>query len=335
MARIAINGFGRIGRQVYKAISEYFPQHDIVAVNDITDPETLVHLLKYDSNYGVYGHEITLEKDTFTCCGKQTRCLKILSPLELPWNEMKVDIVVESTGKFANGKDAKVHLDKGARKVMVSAPMKDPDYMILRGVNCDYYDPKIHHVVSNASCTTNSLAPVAKILHENFGILNGFMTTVHAYTNDQKILDAPHKDLRRARNAATNIIPTTTGAAEAVGKVIPELKGKMTGISLRVPTSVVSITDFVCTLEKQCSVEQINEKLEEASKGKLKGILGYSREPLVSSDYKGSAYSGIVDALSTMMVGNNMAKVLIWYDNEWGYSVRSAEVVDILATRGV
>lgn len=333
MAKIAINGFGRIGRQIYKLMHQMYPQHDIVAVNDITDTPTLVHLLKYDSNYGVFSHEINLNGESFTCCGKATKCLKIANPADLPWADLGVDIVVESTGKFASGKDAKIHIEKGARKVMVSAPMKDPDFMILRGVNCSKYDPASDHIVSNASCTTNSLAPAVKVLHENFTVINGFMTTVHSYTNDQKILDAPHKDLRRARNAATNIIPTTTGAAEAVGKVIPELKGKLTGISLRVPTPVVSATDFVCNVGKNVTVEVVNEALENASKGDLKGILGFSSEPLVSGDWKGSSFSGIVDGLSTMVVDGTMVKLIIWYDNEWGYSVRSAEVVDILATR--
>ncbi len=334
MANIAINGFGRIGRQIYKALLEHFPQHHVVAVNDITDPATLVHLLRHDSNYGAFGNEVKLEGDTFVCGGKPTKCLKITLD-ELPWREFGVDVVVESTGKYATGKDAMVHINCGAKKVMVSAPMKDPDFMILRGVNCNFYDPAKHSIVSNASCTTNSLAPAVKVLHDSFKIMSGFMNTIHSYTNDQKILDAPHKDLRRARNAATNIIPTTTGAAEAVGKVITDLKGKLTGISLRVPTPVVSVTDFTCNIEKETTVEEVNRVLKIASEGNLKGILGYTEEELVSSDFKGSSYSGVLDAPSTMVLGGHMIKVLLWYDNEWGYSVRSAEVVDILATRGV
>ena len=335
MARIAINGFGRIGRQIFKVLCEKYPQHQVVAVNDITDSATLFHLLKYDSNYGQFDHELILNGDVFTCCGIPTKCLLIKNPEELPWAELGIEIVVESTGKFADGKSARIHLDRGAKKVLVSAPMKDPDFMMLRGVNCNLYDPKIHQIVSNASCTTNSLAPAVKVLHENFRILNGLMTTIHSYTNDQKILDAPHKDLRRARNAATNIIPTTTGAAEAIGKVIPDLKGKLTGISLRVPTPTVSITDFVCNVEKEVNIEIVNEALKNASNKELKGILGFSKEPLVSGDYKGSEYSGVIDGLSTMVLNGHMVKILSWYDNEWGYSVRSSEAIDILATRGI
>ena len=333
MANIAINGFGRIGRQIFKILSDKYPQHNIVAVNDITDTETLVHLLRHDSTYGAFGHPVEVVADGFATLGKKTRVLTCKETRDLPWKDLGVDIVVESTGRMKKADEAREHINLGARKVVVSAPIKEPDFMIVRGVNCNSYDPSKHHIISNASCTTNSLAPAVKILNENFKITRGFMTTVHSYTNDQKILDAPHKDLRRARNAATNIIPTTTGAAEAVAVIFPELKGKMTGISLRVPTQTVSITDFVCTVEDQTSVEEVNDVLHKASQGELKGILGFSTEPLVSSDYIGSSFSGTVDALSTMMLGGNMIKVLVWYDNEWGYSTRTAEVVDIVASR--
>lgn len=333
MANIAINGFGRIGRQVFKDLSNRFPMHNIVAVNDITDTETLVHLLRHDSNYGAFGHEIEITGDGFSCCGKFTKVLSVKDFRLLPWKDLGVDIVVESTGKMKKSEEARDHIEAGARKVVVSAPIKEPDLMIVRGVNCNSYDPTKHHIISNASCTTNSLAPVVKVLNENFKITKGFMTTVHSYTNDQRILDGPHKDLRRARNAATNIIPTTTGAAEAVAVIFPELKGKMTGISLRVPTQTVSITDFVCTVEDQTSAEEVNSMLHKASHSELKGILGFSTEPLVSSDYIGCPNSGTVDALSTMMLGGNMIKVLVWYDNEWGYSSRTSEVVDIVASR--
>lgn len=332
LAKIAINGFGRIGRQVFKTLNSFFPSHDIVAINDLVDTDTLIHLLKYDSNYGRYSRIIEkVGSDSFTIEGKITKCLQEPVPSKLPWTELDVDIVVESTGMFRARKDASIHLDKGAKKVFVSAPMKDPDVMIVRGVNDDNYDPMKHHIVSNASCTTNSLAPVAHVLHKHFRIEYGFMTTIHSYTGDQKILDAPHKDLRRARNAATNIIPTTTGATQAVSVVIPELAGKLTGIAIRVPTSVVSLTDFVCKVSKEINTERINAVLEKASKDELKGIIDYSEEPLVSSDYLGSSYSGVVDALSTQSLGSHLVKLCIWYDNEWGYSVRSAEVIDILA----
>jgi len=333
MANIAINGFGRIGRQVYKVLADRFPSHNVVAVNDITDTETLVHLLRHDSTYGAFSHEIEAKGDGFACCGKMTKVLACKDFKELPWKDLGVDVVIESTGKLKKSAEAMDHIQAGARKVVVSAPIKEPDFMVVRGVNCNSYDPSKHTVISNASCTTNSLAPVVKILNEKFRITKGFMTTVHSYTNDQRILDGPHKDLRRARNAATNIIPTTTGAAEAVAVIFPELKGKMTGISLRVPTQTVSITDFVCTVEDPTSVEEVNSVLHKASHNELKGILGFSTEPLVSSDYIGSSYSGVVDALSTMLVGSNMIKVLIWYDNEWGYSNRTAEMVDIVANR--
>jgi len=331
LANIAINGFGRIGRQIFKTLTAFFPGHNLVAVNDIADPETLVHLLKYDSNYGRYNRDIEMvSDDTFSIAGKKTKCLRVPKPENLPWKEMGVDIVVESTGLFKTREQASIHLTKGAKKVFISAPMKDPDLMIVRGVNDDAYDPKKHHVVSNASCTTNSLAPIVNVLHKKFGVEYGFMTTIHSYTGDQKLLDAPHKDLRRARNASTNIIPTSTGAAKAVSVVIPELAGRLTGISIRVPTSVVSLTDFVCRLKSDVGVEQINAELERATRFELSGIVDYSEEPLVSSDYLGSPYSGIVDALSTQVLGSHMVKICICYDNEWGYSVRSAEVINLL-----
>ncbi|MEZ4812288.1 MAG: type I glyceraldehyde-3-phosphate dehydrogenase [Caldisericia bacterium] len=332
MANIAINGFGRIGRQVFKTISAFFPEHNIVAVNDITNPETLVHLLRYDSNYGKYNKRIELiSSDTFVVDGKKTKCLMYSDPANLPWRENEIDIVVESTGRFKSRVDASVHIRNGAKKVFVSAPMKDPDLTIVRGVNDDSYDPEKHQVISNASCTTNSLAPIVNVLHKKYEVEFGFMTTIHSYTGDQRLLDAPHTDMRRARNAATNIVPTSTGAANSVGIVIPELAGKLTGISVRVPTSTVSLTDFVCRLKEDIGVEQINAELERASKFELSGIIDYSEEPLVSSDYLGSPYSGTVDALSTQVLGSHMLKICIWYDNEWGYSVRSAEVVDMIA----
>ncbi len=332
MAKIAINGFGRIGRQIYKTLNSFFPSHRVVAINDLTDTDTLIHLLKYDSNYGRFGKPIEKKGiDSFTVDGNTTKCLQEPEPSKLPWDELGVDIVVESTGRFRARKDANIHLERGVKKVFVSAPMKDPDLMIVRGVNDDKYDPLKHHIVSNASCTTNSLAPVAHLLHKHFRIEYGFMTTIHSYTSDQRLLDTPHKDLRRARNAATNIIPTTTGAAQAVSVVIPELAGKLTGIAIRVPTSIVSLTDFVCRVSKEINDEKINAVLEKASKDELRGIIDYSEEPLVSSDYLGSSHSGIIDALSTQSLGSHLVKLCIWYDNEWGYSVRSAEVIDKLA----
>jgi glyceraldehyde 3-phosphate dehydrogenase len=338
--RVGINGFGRIGRQVLRTISERYPDDlEVVAVNDITDTATLAHLLKYDSNYGRYPGTVETREGAFLVDGKEVKAFAQRDPALLPWKDLGVTIVVESTGLFTDGKKAAVHRDVGgAKKVIITAPVKPADSVdltIVMGVNDSAYDPAKHHILSNASCTTNCLAPVAKVLHESFGIRRGLMTTIHAYTNDQRILDLPHKDLRRARAAAMSIIPTTTGAAQAVALVIPELKGKFDGYALRTPTSTVSIVDFVAELEKEVTKEQVNGALRAAAEGSLKGILGYSEEPLVSIDFKGDERSSIVDAELTTVLGGNMVKVVSWYDNEWGYSCRIADLVHFMACKGL
>jgi glyceraldehyde 3-phosphate dehydrogenase len=325
--RVGINGFGRIGRNMLRA-SVDDPALTYVAVNDITDAKTLAHLLKYDSVLGTFKGEVRAAENAIVVNGKTVQVLADKEFGRLPWKDLGVDIVVESTGKFTKRPDVLQHLEKGgAKKVVVSAPATDPDITIVLGVNEKTYDPAKHHILSNASCTTNCLAPVAKVLQEAFGIEKGFMTTIHAYTNDQRILDQPHKDLRRARAAAVSQIPTTTGAAKAVGLVLPELKGKIDGLSIRIPTPNVSLVDLVALLKKTATAEEVNAALKAAADGPLRGILGYTEEPLVSVDFLGDRRSGIVDALSTKVLGENLVKVLAWYDNEWGYSCRLADLV--------
>ena len=317
MTKIGINGFGRIGREVFRVAFTNL-EVEVVAVNDLTDAATLAHLLKYDSVHGTFPHEVSVDGDNIVVDGKKIKVIAQTDPAKLPWGELGVEIVVESTGRFTEGEKAKAHLTAGAKKVIISAPAKGEDITIVMGVNEKKYNAAEHHIISNASCTTNCLAPFTKVLLENFGIESGLMTTVHSYTNDQKILDLPHKDLRRARAAAMSIIPTTTGAAKAVSLVLPEVKGKLNGFAMRVPTPNVSITDLTVVLEKDTTAEEINAALKKAAEGELKGIMGYNELPLVSRDYNGCPLSSIVDGLSTMMVGKRMAKVVSWYDNEWG-----------------
>ncbi|NPA06100.1 MAG: type I glyceraldehyde-3-phosphate dehydrogenase [Chloroflexi bacterium] len=339
--RVGINGFGRIGRQVLKAILERHPQTlTVVAINDLYPAETNAHLFKYDSNYGTFPGTVEVVDGDLVINGQRVRVFAERDPRNLPWRDLGVDIVIEATGVFRDAtKDPGPwsHIRQGgAKKVIITAPAKGEDLTVVLGVNHELYDPAKHHVVSNASCTTNCLAPVAKVIHEAFGIKQGLMTTVHAYTNDQRILDLAHpKDLRRARAAAINMIPTTTGAAKALGKVIPELAGKFDGMAVRVPTPTVSLVDFVAVVEKPVTVEEVNAVLKAAAEGPLKGILGYSEEPLVSSDYKGDDRSSIVDALSTRVIGGTMIKVLSWYDNEWGYACRTADLAALMAEKGV
>ncbi len=334
MTKIGINGFGRIGREVFR-VAFSNPAVEVVAVNDLTDAPTLAHLLKYDSVHGIFPFDVAAEGDCIVVDGKKVRVLAQTDPAKLPWGELGVEIVVESTGRFTEGPRAAAHLAAGARKVIISAPAKQEDITIVMGVNEDKYDPARHNIISNASCTTNCLAPFTKVLLEKFGIESGLMTTVHSYTNDQRILDLPHKDLRRARSAACSIIPTTTGAAKAVALVLPELKGKLNGFAMRVPTPNVSITDLTVLLATDTTAAEINAALKEAAEGKLKGIMGYNELPLVSRDYNGCPLSSIVDGLSTMMVGPRMAKVVSWYDNEWGYSNRVVDLACYIAAQGL
>ena len=333
--RVGINGFGRIGRQAFKAMyGEYDEELDIVAVNDLGDVNTMAHLLKYDYNYGIYDADIEVTDGGICIDGQELKVLAERDPAKLPWGDLGVDIVVESTGFFTDAGKAKAHLAGGAKKVVISAPATGEDITVVMGVNEDKYDPARHHIISNASCTTNCLAPVAKVILENYGIVKGLVTTVHSYTGDQMLLDGPHKDLRRARAAALNMVPTTTGAARAVALVIPELKGKFDGYALRVPTPTVSIVDFVAQVEKETTAEDVNRVFKEQAEGDLEGILGYSDEPLVSTDYKEDPRSSIIDGLSTMVMGGDMVKVVSWYDNEWGYSCRLADLVALMAGRG-
>jgi len=334
--RVAINGFGRIGRNTFKAIIEkYEGKIDVVAVNDLTDAATLAHLLKFDSCFGIFGKDVEAKEGALVVGGKEIKVLAERDPGNLPWKALGIDLVVESTGIFTDKAKAVKHIEAGAKKVIISAPAKNEDITVVLGVNEDKYDPKNHHVVSNASCTTNCLAPVAKVLHDKFGIKKGLMTTVHSYTNDQNILDLPHKDLRRARAAGLSIIPTTTGAAKAVALVLPDLKGKLNGFAMRVPTPTVSVVDFVAELATSASAAEVNAALKEAADGPLAGILGFEERPLVSIDFKGDERSSIVDALSTMVIGDNMVKVIAWYDNEWGYSVRTADLIVYMAEKGI
>lgn len=330
--KVGINGFGRIGRQVLKVMKEKYPQEfDVVAFNDLGDLETMAHLFRYDSNYGKYEGEVEVREDGLVINGDFVEALSNPDPSGLPWKEKGVEIVIECTGRFRTREDAGKHLEAGARKVIISAPAKNPDLTVVVGVNDKLYDPETHHIVSNASCTTNCLAPAVKIVQDTFGIVKGLMTTIHAYTNDQRILDLPHKDLRRARAAALNIIPTTTGAARAVALVIPELEGKFDGYALRVPVPTVSVVDFVAELEQAATTKDLHKAFKDAEAGHMKGILGFSEEPLVSSDYVGDPRSSVIDAQFTQVVGDNMAKVVTWYDNEWGYSVRTADLAAIMA----
>jgi glyceraldehyde 3-phosphate dehydrogenase len=334
---IGINGFGRIGRLTLKAIEQLYPgKLEVVAVNDLTDSKTNAHLLKWDSNYGRYPGEISFETDSIIVNGRKIKVIAERDPGKIPWKDYGIDVVIESTGLFTDGSKSIAHINGGgAKKVIISAPAKNEDITIVLGVNEEKYDPAKHKIISNASCTSNCIAPVVKVLHQTFGITKGLMTTVHSYTNDQKILDQFHKDLRRARTAAMNIIPTTTGAARMVGEIIPDLKGKIHGISLRVPTSTVSIVDFVADLNRDVTVAQVNEVLKKAADGSMKGILSYTDEELVSVDFKGNSSSAIIDSLSTMIIGNNMVKVLAWYDNEWGYSCRLADLAAYIADKGL
>ncbi len=333
--KVGINGFGRIGRQVLKAMGERLSEDiQVVAINDLMDARTNAHLLKYDSNYGIFPGTVEVKGNNLVVNGHEIIVLAEKEPANLPWRELGVELVIESTGIFTTREGASKHLQAGAKKVIITAPAKGEDITIVLGVNEHKYDPAQHILISNASCTTNCLAPVAKVILDEFGIVRGFMTTVHSYTNDQRILDLPHKDLRRARAAGLNIIPTTTGAARALFLVLPELKGKMDGIALRVPTPTVSIVDFVAETEKPVTVEAVNAAMKAAAEGPMKGILGYCEEPLVSMDFKGDPRSSIVDALSTMVVGDKMVKVLSWYDNEWGYSCRVADLVGYIVSKG-
>ncbi len=333
--RIGINGFGRIGRQSLKAILERHGRDlEVIAVNDLTDTKTNAHLLKYDSTYGHFPGEVEATADTLIVNGHTVKVLSQRDPAQIPWSDLGVELVIESTGLFTEAEKASAHLRGGAKKVIISAPAKGEDLTIVAGVNDEMYDPAKHHIISNASCTTNCLAPAAKVLNDAFGIERGLMNTIHSYTNDQRILDQVHKDLRRARTAGANIIPTSTGAARALALVIPELKGRFDGMSLRVPTVTVSMVDFVADVRKEATKESVNAAFKEASEGSLKGILGYSDEPLVSMDYRGDDRSSIIDGLSTLVTGGKMVKVLAWYDNEWGYSCRIADLAQFIAQKG-
>jgi glyceraldehyde 3-phosphate dehydrogenase len=329
--KIGINGFGRIGRLVVRAMAQGGPDLDLVAVNDLTDAATLAHLLKYDSVHRRYPGTVEHDGDAIVVDGKRISVLSEMDPAKLPWKNLGVDIVLESTGRFRTRDQAAAHLDAGAKKVVISAPGKNEDVTIVLGVNDASYDPAKHHVLSNASCTTNCLVPVVKVLNDSFGFVRGFMTTIHSYTNDQRILDFPHKDLRRARAAAQNIIPTTTGAARATALVIPEVKGKIDGVSLRVPTANVSLVDLTCMVEKKTDIEGVNAAFRKAAAGSLKGVLAVSDEPLVSSDYISNTYSSILDALSTNVIDGNLVHVSSWYDNEMGYSARCVDLMELLA----
>ncbi len=329
MARVAINGFGRIGRCFFRASFEK-ADFEIVAINDITDPATLAHLLKYDSVHGIYPFDVEAGEDYIVVNGKKIKIYAERDPENLPWKELEIEIVVESTGLFRAKEKASKHLKAGAKRVVISAPADGPDITVVMGVNHHLLDSEKHFIISNASCTTNSLAPMVKVLHEKFGIRHGLMTTVHSYTNDQRLLDLPHKDLRRARAAAQNIIPTTTGAAKAIGLVIPDLAGKLHGISIRVPTANVSITDLTVELERETTPEEINAAMKEASETYLKGIMQYCEKPLVSHDFNGNPHSVIFDSLETAVIDGTMAKVMGWYDNEWGYSNRLKDLIEYL-----
>ncbi|SYX87201.1 type I glyceraldehyde-3-phosphate dehydrogenase [Paenibacillus alvei] len=334
MVKVGINGFGRIGRNVFRAALNN-PEVEIVAINDLTDVNTLAHLLKYDTTHGKFEASVEAKEGALVVNGREVKVFAERNPENLPWGANGVEIVVESTGIFTAKDKAEMHLKGGAKKVIISAPATNEDITIVMGVNEDKYDAASHTIISNASCTTNCLAPFAKVLNDKFGIVKGMMNTIHSYTNDQNVLDLPHKDLRRARAAAQNIIPTTTGAAKAVSLVLPELKGKLNGMSMRVPTPNVSVTDLVVELKQDVTVEEVNAALKEAAEGPLKGILNYSEEPLVSSDFNGDPASSTIDALTTMVIGGNMVKVVSWYDNEWGYSNRVVDLAAFIAKKGL
>jgi glyceraldehyde 3-phosphate dehydrogenase len=334
--RVGINGFGRIGRLALKAVIQRCgDKAQVAAVNDLTDARTNAHLFKYDTNYGIYPGKVEASDDSIVVDGREIKVLAERDPEKIPWADHGAEVVIECTGLFTKASKAAAHLHGGAKKVIISAPAQEEDISIVLGVNEGSYDPARHHIISNGSCTTNCIAPVAKVLHQNFGIVHGLMTTIHAYTNDQKILDVFHRDLRRARAAAMNIIPTTTGAARVVGVVIPELQGKLHGIAMRVPISAVSVVDFVADLKQKVTAEEINRAFRRAADGELKGILEYCEEPLVSSDFKGNPASAIVDAPSTMVIDGNFIKVLAWYDNEWGYACRLADLVVYIVKKGL
>lgn len=334
--RVGINGFGRVGRQVLKAIFErHHETMQVVAINDLFDTKTNAHLLEFDTNYGRTPFPVHAEEGEIVAGDWRVKSFASRDPREIPWGDMGADLVVESTGIFRTGPKAKAHIDAGARKVIISAPAKEEDITIVLGVNEKSYDPKRHTIISNASCTTNCLAPAAKVVNDTFGIVSGLMCTIHSYTNDQRILDLPHKDLRRARAAGQNIIPTTTGAAKAVALVIPELKGRVDGYALRVPTPTVSIVDLACTLKKPATTESLRAALREAAEGPLAGILGYSTRPLVSMDFKGDPHSGIVEEEFTSVQDGTLAKVVAWYDNEWGYSCRVADLAEYVRAAGI
>ncbi len=334
--KVGINGFGRIGRLTLKAINERCSgELEVVAVNDLADAKTNAHLFKYDSNYGIYPGKVEAKEDSIMIDGKTIKVLAERDPAKIPWRDYGVNVVIESTGLFTQATKAASHFHGGARKVIISAPAKEEDITIVLGVNEEQYEPTKHRIISNASCTTNCFAPVVKVLHQNFGVSRGLMTTIHSYTNDQRILDVFHRDLRRARTAAANIIPTTTGAARAVTEVIPELKGKLDAIAIRVPTPTVSLIDFVADVNRQTTAEEVNKAFQKAANGDLKGILEYCTEPLVSTDFKGNPASAILDALSTIVIAGNMVKVLAWYDNEWGYSCRLADLAAYIASKGL
>ena len=334
-ARIAINGFGRIGRLVLRTLlQQHRKELSVVAVNDMADLKTNAHLFRYDTTYGIFPGKLEVGEGAMQVDGQKIAVLNLKEPSRMPWKQLGVDIVIESTGVFTDAAQVRAHLDAGAKKTIITAPATREDLTVVLGVNDSAYDPRKHHIISNASCTTNCLAPVAKVLQDNFGIERGLMTTIHAYTNDQRILDLMHKDLRRARASAMNIVPTSTGAAKAIGLVMPELKGKLHGLSLRVPTSTVSVVDLVVDLKKSANGDDINGALKTAAETKMKGILEYCDEPLVSSDFRGNAASSIVDGLSTVVLDGKMAKVLAWYDNEWGYSCRVGDLAMMIAEQG-
>jgi glyceraldehyde 3-phosphate dehydrogenase len=334
--KIGINGFGRIGRQVLRAIDEYYgDQLEVTVVNDLTDPKTNAHLLKYDSTYGRYPGTVEVAEDSLIVDGNRIKVLAERDPGKIPWQDWGADVVVESTGLFTDAEKAAAHLKGGAKKVIISAPARGEDITIVLGVNEDKYDPKKHRIISNASCTTNCIAPVVKVLHNTFGVSKGLMSTIHAYTNDQRLLDMYHRDLRRARSAALSIIPTTTGAARAVTVVMPELKGRLHGVAFRVPTPTVSLVDFVADLEREVTVDEVNNAFRAAAEGPMDGIIEYCDEPLVSIDFKENPASAIFDALSTMVIAGNMVKVLAWYDNEWGYSCRTADLISYIVDKGL
>jgi glyceraldehyde 3-phosphate dehydrogenase len=336
VTKVGINGFGRVGRLAFKAISQHYSgKLEVAVINDLTDPATNAHLLKYDSNYGIYPGNVGSDKEYLIVDGKKTRVLAEKDPSKIMWKEYGIEVVIESTGLFTDATKASMHLQGGAKKVIISAPAKNEDITIVLGVNEHKYEPAKHNIVSNASCTTNCIAPVAKVLNDSFGLKRGLLSTIHAYTNDQRLLDTFHKDLRRARAAAINIVPTTTGAARAVALVIPELQGKLHGVAYRVPVPTVSLCDFVAELNTSVTAEQINEAMRAAANSKLKGILEYCDLPLVSSDFKANMASSIFDSLSTLVIEGNMIKVLSWYDNEWGYSCRLADLALYIINKGI